>query len=192
MIFCSTQIIGHSDVQNVLKAGYNSSPAVLPHASVDKVLKAYFDKMLDRADRLYIPAGGMTSEQKSALEAKFTSILGMPYSTAEEIGAIETAVKDVAKTSSLRKIASGYAQARLSETLSELSSLLERKKTMLEAKNVAPDPVDPVDPVDPGKKDDNTDGKKKGCKSSVGAGAALITLAAAGVLAAVRGKKRDE
>lgn len=192
VIFCSTQIIGHSDVQNVLKAGYNSSPAVLPHASVDKVLKAYFDKMLDRADRLYIPAGGMTSEQKSALEAKFTSILGMPYSTAEEIGAIETAVKDVAKTSSLRKIASGYAQARLSETLSELSSLLERKKTMLEAKNVAPDPVDPVDPVDPGKKDDNTDGKKKGCKSSVGAGAALITLAAAGVLAAVRGKKRDE
>ena len=69
---------------------------------------------------------------------------------------------------------------------------MERKKTMLEAKNVAPDPVDPVDPVDPGKKDDNTDGKKKGCKSSVGAGAALITLAAAGVLTAVRGKKRDE
>ena len=79
-------------MQNVLKAGYNSAPAVLPHAQTDKILKAYFDTMLDRADRLYIPAGGMNEEQKSALEAKFRNILSMPYSTAEELGAIGTAV----------------------------------------------------------------------------------------------------
>lgn len=189
-IFCSTQIIGHDDVQKVLKAGYNSAPAVLPHAQTDKILKAYFDTMLDRADRLYIPAGGMNEEQKSALEAKFRNILSMPYSTAEELGAIGTAVKDIAKTSSLRKLASGYAQARLSESLSELSSLLERKQAMLEAKNPSPDPV--PDPVGPGKDEDNANGKKKGCKSSFGAGAALITLVAAGVTVCARGKKRGE
>ena len=177
-------------MQNVLKAGYNSAPAVLPHAQTDKILKAYFDTMLDRADRLYIPAGGMNEEQKSALEAKFRNILSMPYSTAEELGAIGTAVKDIAKTSSLRKLASGYAQARLSESLSELSSLLERKQAMLEAKNPSPDPV--PDPAGPGKDEDNANGKKKGCKSSFGAGAALITLVAAGVTVCVRGKKRGE
>lgn len=61
---------------------------------------------------------------------------------------------------------------------------------MLEAKNPSPDPV--PDPAGPGKDEDNANDKKKGCKSSFGAGAALITLVAAGVTVCARGKKRGE
>ncbi len=128
VIFCSTQIIGHTDVQEVLSSGANSiKNAVLPHATVTEVLKGYFDTILDRADRIYIPNNGMTADQKTALNAKFEEILKMTAEDAVDIYKIQQAVKAL-YSPSISTYAKSYSGQRLTEQLKELVDLLENKK----------------------------------------------------------------
>ncbi len=126
VIFCSTQIVGHEDVQEVLKAGVNSMPGVLPHASLDAVLKGYFDCILDRAQRLYIPAGGMTQEQADSLKAKFDEICAMSAEGPVDIRKIQAAVEGLYSMTGTG-YAKGYSGQRIVESLKELVDLLDTR-----------------------------------------------------------------
>jgi len=126
VIFCSTQILGHDDVQEVLKLGANSKNSVLPHSSVDTILKASFNDILSKIDRIYIPKAAMTDAQKELLNSTFTTILNMPYSNTIEIYKIQQAVKAI-YSGRMSKYAKGYAVARLSEDLKYLYDILETK-----------------------------------------------------------------
>lgn len=147
VIFSGAQIIGHDDVQYVLEIGVNHKWAVLPHADIDKILVASFEDILDKAERIYIPAQAMTQEGKENLEDAFEEILNMPHSTNEEIEAIYIKVSDIANNVS--RYASGYAKTRISEDLEYLAGILEARSLMsIIDDNEAPDdnPINP--PVD--------------------------------------------
>ena len=126
VIFCSTQIIGHEDVQEVLMAGINSTSAVRPHDSLDKVLAGYADCILDRAQRIYIPAGGMTQEQYDQLAAKFAEIQAMPTDGAVNVYKIQKAIQGLYGMTGT-SYAKGYSGQRMVETLKELVALLDTR-----------------------------------------------------------------
>lgn len=130
VVFCSTQIIGHEDVQNALKSGVNSKWAVLPHAPIADILAATKADLLDKADRIYIPAEGMTSDQKAAFEAVLSEIVAMPATNAVEIYKIKAAVEDLASTSQMKNYAKGYSRQRIIEQLEELASILDARISM--------------------------------------------------------------
>ena len=126
VIFCSTQIIGHEDVQEVLMAGINSTGAVRPHDSLNVVLEGYFNAILDRAERIYIPAGGMTQDQYDQLEAKFNEIMAMATDGPVNIYKIQKAVQSLYGMTGT-SYAKGYSGQRMIETLKELVSLLDSR-----------------------------------------------------------------
>lgn len=130
VIFCSTQILGHEDVQNALKNGVNSKLAVLPHDDINLLLSASFADILDKADRLYIPAGGMTEEQKESLKLVLDGIAAMDDSDAVAIYKIKKAISDLAKTSEIKKYASGYSRQRIIEQLNYLVDILDARMSM--------------------------------------------------------------
>lgn len=127
VIFCSTQIIGHDDVQQVLKEGANSKKAVLPHASTDKVIKAYFDDIISKAERIYIPKGGMTEAKFGALKSEFEKISAMDTSGAANIQKIRAALSAMYEYGAISAYASGYSGQRITEELRELDGLLDTK-----------------------------------------------------------------
>lgn len=163
VIFCSTQIIGHEDVQLALGSGVNSKWAVLPHADINDVLKAGFADIIDKADRIYIPAGGMTEEDKAALEAILNDIAAMSDDSAEAIYNIYKAIDNLAKND-IKDYAKGYSRQRIIEQLNELADIIDARISMklIEDKEWDPetDPERPKfeeeqKPVDP----DNGDNK---------------------------------
>lgn len=166
VIFCSTQIQGHDDVQTVLKDGVNSKEAVLPHDSIDKVIKAYFDTIIDRANRIYIPNGGMDADRLESLEAKFNEITSLDYSDYKKIYVIKSMIEDIYNPAGVR-YASGYSWQRITESLKELVSIIDVKMSLAlieagewnpEEEKVRPlfdenglisEPIEPVEPVEP-------------------------------------------
>ena len=129
VIFCSTQIIGHEDVQNALVSGVNSKWAVLPHAPIADLLAATKADLLSKADRIYIPAGGMTAEQKAALEAAIAELEAMPADTAIDIFKIQKKLSTLAKTG-IKDMAKGYSRQRIVEQLNELVDILDARISM--------------------------------------------------------------
>lgn len=132
VIFCSTQIVGHSDVQEVLSSGVNSKQAVLPHSATDKILKAYFDDILNKANNLYIPSGGMTEAQRTALSQKFQEISAIEVKGAKDIRKISNAVSAV--YTNISTYAKGYSGQRITAQLKELNQVLDIKisRTLIE------------------------------------------------------------
>ena len=126
VIFCSTQIIGHEDVQEVLMAGVNSTTAIRPHDSLDKVLEGYFGSILDRAQRIYMPNGGMTQEQYDQLSAKFAEIKAMDTDGAVNIYKISKAIQSLYGMTGT-SYAKGYSSQRMVETFKEIVSLLDTR-----------------------------------------------------------------
>lgn len=208
VVFCSTQIIGHEDVQEVLKAGANRLPAALPHASVKSILQAYYDCITRRATDLYIPAEGMTEAQLAALQAKLNEIIEMDTSTSAGIENARKAMESLAKK--YNTYAKGYSARRLQETLSEAAALLDTKlsRSMIdkgewdpESTAVRPTPGGsvPDNPPntgteDPGNQSGQTgnDTGNKGCKSAVGTTAVAGILLAAGAAFAVVARKNKK
>ena len=129
VIFCSTQIIGHEDVQNALKSGVNGKWAVLPHAPIADLLAATKADLASKADRIYIPAGGMTAEQKAALVAAIEEIEDMSAETAVDIYKILKKVETLAK-SGVKDMAKGYSRQRIAEQLNELVEILDARISM--------------------------------------------------------------
>lgn len=129
VIFCSTQIIGHEDVQEVLMAGVNSTTAIRPHDSLDKVLAGYFANILDRAQRIYIPNGGMTQEQYDQLSAKFDEIKAMPIDGAVNIYKISKSIQQLYGMTGT-SYAKGYSGQRMVETFKEMVSLLDTRMSI--------------------------------------------------------------
>lgn len=125
VIFCSTQIVGHPDVQDVLISGVNSKSAVLPHSATDKILKAYFDDILGKAQKLYIPNGGMTEEQYTELSKKFQEIELLDTDGAKNIRRIYNSVESI--YFDISQYAKGYSGQRISAQLKELNALLNLK-----------------------------------------------------------------
>lgn len=197
VIFCSTQIMGHEDVQNVLKEGVNSKKGVLPHASVNDVLKAYFDDISDKAERIYIPAGGMNEEKLAKLNAEFAKILAMDSNGAINIQKIRTAINSI-YARGLSTYASGYSGQRITELLKELYGLLDTKISLalIESGDWNPEenamrptvtdseiiPVTPPEPTDPNPSQPEKPGEEvkqpegSGCNSSFGAYGAVFAL----------------
>lgn len=193
VIFCSTQIIGHEDVQAVLKSGFNSQPAVLPHASVSEVLNAYFDRIETRIDKLYMPAELMTEAQKTELLAEFDKILAMDDVTAADLEAVRTAVARLYKSTVLPDYAKGYAARRIQETLTELNDLLETKVQILGG--VQDEPVTPPagsDSTDSTSSADSSSAgsKKKGCNASMAICGGVVAVLGLGAAMLLK-KKRD-
>ena len=195
VIFCSTQIIGHDDVQGMLQAGVNAKDAVLPHAETSKVLNAYFSAVLDRASNIYLPAGGMTAEQVTALGARFEKIKAMPSETAAELTAIRAEIEKLTKTSGVSAFAKGYSSARIRETMGELSDLLKTKIQRL-TPVVDDEPTTPNQPSNPpvnsGSEGNGSGREESGCKNTVGVGmAAIAALAMAGVAITAKCSKKE-
>jgi hypothetical protein len=126
VIFCSTQIIGHEDVQNALVSGVNSKWAVLPHAELSEVLAAAFADILDKADRLYIPAGGMTEQNKTDLAAIFEEIAAMSDEDAQSIYDIHNRIAAFVKNE-VKNYAKGYSRQRMIEQLNDLVDILDAR-----------------------------------------------------------------
>ena len=144
VIFSGAQIVGHQDVQNVLSSGVNNKWAVLPHASVDVILKASFDDLLDKVDRIYVPSGEMNSANREALKEKLDGILQMPYSTQEEIEAIYSALQELLN-GELKSFATGYSLQRLIENVDYLSDIIKTRSLMpIVEEEIAP-PVEEPD-----------------------------------------------
>lgn len=201
VIFCSTQILGHDDVQQVLKSGVNSREAVLPHASLAEILQAYADRISDRAERLYIPAGGMTEEKLSALLAQFDEIAKTDLSASKGIAEAETALKALAKN--YAKYAVGFSGRRLSETLNEIVSLVDLKlsRSMIDSGvwDPAVTPVRPsadgtVTPPDQPKPDQpnepNEPKNQTGLIVGLSVGAAVLVVAAVAVGVTLTARKK--
>lgn len=196
VIFCSTQVIGHDDVQQVLKAGVNSKTAVLPHADAKTVLGAYFNTVLDRAQRLYLPAGHTTDAKLASLEAKFNDILAMDMDTAGQLTAVKTAVSNLAKKTSSYVV--GKSRARVADLLNDAVALLETKIAILgpvsEGGGVAPDSSSSdsvTDSTGDSTQNSQTD-KKKGCGSEVAfVIPTLLTLAGVGLVTARKQRKEN-
>ncbi|MBE6925642.1 MAG: hypothetical protein E7461_02250 [Ruminococcaceae bacterium] len=129
VIFCSTQIVGHEDVQQALSSGVNSKWAVLPHAAIKDVLAASFADILDKADRIYIPAEGMTAENKDALAAIFDEIAAMADTSAENIYNLAKRIETLA-SKEVKNYAKGYARQRIIEQLGELADILDARVSM--------------------------------------------------------------
>ena len=129
VIFCSTQIIGHEDVQNALLSGVNSKWAVLPHAPLADIFAATKADLASKADRIYIPAGGMTEEQKAALVAAIAELEAMPADTAVDIYKILKKVEALAKNG-VKDMAKGYSRQRIIEQLNELVEILDARISM--------------------------------------------------------------
>jgi uncharacterized lipoprotein YddW (UPF0748 family) len=153
VIFSGAQIVGRKDVQDVLFSGVNNKEAVLPHAAIDVILSASFNDILDKSDRIYIPAEKMTAEQREQLAYIFDNISKMPFSTAEEIRAIYIQILTLKAT--LGSFASGEARDRINEDIVYLADILEARSLM---------PITPpiIEDPDNGDNDDNggnTDGE---------------------------------
>ncbi len=185
VIFCSTQIIGHEDVIEVLKLGVNSSESVLPHADIKDILEATFSDIVSRSDNIYIPNGGITNDNLNELKSIFDSILEMNDDTSLDLYNIQKRIIAL-YDSEIQSIAKGYSRQRIIETLKELSNILDTQisRKMIDNKEWDPsiEEVRPEfekeEPID----DDNNDNKttenntsqnepevvnKKGCKSDL-------------------------
>ena len=148
VIFASQQIIGHPDVQLALGSGVGRKMGVLPHADIGEILKADFEDILDKADRLYILAGDMTAEQRSDLENGMNGILAKPYSTSTEFKSVYAGVNTL--KNALKYYASGYSYDRINQQLTELLAILNaRYEMMLVAESNIQIPEEPEAPSEP-------------------------------------------
>ena len=129
VIFCSTQIIGHQDVQDALKLGVNGKTAVLPHSDINLILAASFADIIDKAGRLYIPAGGMTEEQMAELEAILNEIAAMSDDDSVAIYLIKNRIENLVKNE-IKNYAKGYSRQRIIEQLNEMVDILDARISM--------------------------------------------------------------
>ena len=129
VVFCSTQIVGHNDVQIALKNGVNLKQAVLPHADITTILEASFVDILDKSARIYIPAGHMTAAQRVELTKTFAYILALSDDSGAEIYRIQRNVDDL--ISNLKNyVKNSYSRQRIKAQLEYLSALLDTRISM--------------------------------------------------------------
>ena len=184
VIFCSTQIIGHEDVIEVLKLGVNSNKSVLPHDDIKKVLSATFDNILLRATNIYIPNGGMSEDNLEQLRTIFNSILEMNDETSLDVYNIQKRIITLYETE-IQSLAKGYSRQRIIETLKETTNIIDTSlsRMMIDSKEwnpekeatrpsfekeeevTPPDDKDKEEPKDDDSKKEET--SKKGCKSEI-------------------------
>lgn len=125
-IFCATQVLGMSDVQQMLKYSSQGKQAVLPHADVKTVLQAYAGALTRRADEIYIPKGAMSTAQKTALLDEWNDIVAMDGSSAQGIEQIRQAVNRL-QTQGYDAYASGQAKLRIAELIEDCLAVLTVK-----------------------------------------------------------------
>ncbi len=126
VIFCSTQILGHEDVQEVLKAGINSAGAILPHASAQEVLEAFFTRIEENAEELYIPNEYMTEAQLTLLKAEFARISAIDARGATGLRRVVTELTDLREY--ITDYAVGFAARRIESTLDEAINIMTVKR----------------------------------------------------------------
>lgn len=200
--FDSKTIMNSELARTYLSNGIYGSAAVVPHKQIDKLLAAFTDEMKSRAD-LYEIEGNKLTAYNAALDA----LKAMPFSTAEEIRAIMTAVYQIQNNA--KNYASGHATTRIAEEMANLNNVLDAhlsryyidKEGWIPAESIRPDRVNPPKPdpdPDDGDGDDNPPApapeKGCGCGSSIGVatgGAALILLLVGLSVAFTRKRKQN-
>lgn len=218
VIFCSTQIMGHDDVQQVLKEGANSKTAILPHAATADVINAYFADIKSKATRIYIPSGGMNETKHAALLAELDAISQMSVESAKDIQKVCDRITAMYEYGAISAYASGYSGQRITEQLRELNGLLDVKISRLliesgewdpEANPVrpnvngggntptppGPDTPDPPGPDDPGREEPSAPTNGGGNMVviiSCSVAAAVVVLAAVAVLVVIMIKKKNK
>ncbi len=198
VIFCSTQILGHDDVQELLRAGVNSKTAVLPHDTAYNVIKAYFDAVLDRAERIYMPANGMTQAQYDSLAKLFGDILAMDTETSSDLDAIYNEVIKLTKSATIAKYAKTNSALRISAAMKELCGVLDTKIQRLaltEKTSNTPNTGDSSNSSSSGNANNGVSNggseEKSGCKSTIVYDATLCT-AAIGAACLLFKKRRNQ
>jgi uncharacterized lipoprotein YddW (UPF0748 family) len=124
-IFASQNLLGLDEISYVYTNGTHRKAAVLPHAEVSVILDAMFNDILDKADRIYIPKGKMTEEEKANLIIEFEAIKDMPNETSKELLLLIQAIDDL--SSDMNDFGSGYADDRMKEDLVYLNEVLDVK-----------------------------------------------------------------
>jgi uncharacterized lipoprotein YddW (UPF0748 family) len=128
-IFASQNILGLSDVQEVLKESTFRSAAVLPNDDINKIIKTAFEDILSKADRIYIPSGKMSALQRRSLSNKLKSIENKKLKSSRDINKVENKI-DALKSSILR-YSLAPASNRIAEDLEYLNDILKVREDML-------------------------------------------------------------
>ena len=102
--------------QNILRQGTFRNAAILPHGDLTEVVNVSLEDMLDRAQRLFIPAQAMTQTQKEQLTTVFESWRQQPLESNDDL----KAMLELLDAFSFSPYASGAAALRLQESLDYL------------------------------------------------------------------------
>ena len=111
------------DVQKVLTEGLFRNDAVIPHEDQDLIISTVLSYLDDKANRIYIPRGGITQSNYNDLKLVLDQLALMPNDTINDFRAQIDAFKAL-QTSSY---ASGAARDRIAEDRNYLVSVLEAK-----------------------------------------------------------------
>lgn len=128
-IFASQNILGLSDVQEVLKESTFRCSAVLPSGDINKIINTSFKDILAKADKLYIPNGKMSDSQRASLKNKFEAIENKKLKSNKDINKVITKIDELKST--ISKYSLVPASNRITEDLEYLSNILAVRANML-------------------------------------------------------------
>ena len=117
----------NTKVQGILTNGAFRTDAIRPHDETSVVISAIFDLILDRADRIYIPSGNMTTEQRTSLANEFTLLQAMQVDTISDLSSLITALEGL----QVDTYSSGEAINRINEEVQYLIDILTIKSERL-------------------------------------------------------------
>lgn len=137
-IFASQFVLGLEDVEEVLHESTYRKEAVLPHGDLDTILDAAFEDLLDKADRIYIPTGNMTRQQRKMLEQRLRAVTAMPKNKSVQLETVIHVLCQIARKSSL--YADGQAAERIAENLDYLMDILKIRVKRMALAEVASHP----------------------------------------------------
>lgn len=152
VIFASQNITGYGLVSDSFTLGIFSKKAVIPHDDIKLIIETMTKDMVgdhSKAERLYIPAGKMTTTQQNDLKTELTKIANMPYATSSDVEKMVEALEEI--IDDIQDYGSGFADNRMKEDLTYLSEILQVRATRLEIEEgtwVQPGTEEPVEPTD--------------------------------------------
>jgi uncharacterized lipoprotein YddW (UPF0748 family) len=136
VIFASQNLTGYGKVSESLLLGIFSKEAILPHEDIRLLINTMKNDIVgenSKADRIYIPAGRMTEQQRINLRNEMDRIAGLNYSTPEAVEAIIIELESL--ISNANTYGSGFANNRIKDDLLYLVEILKVRVTRMEIDN---------------------------------------------------------
>ena len=131
----------NTKVQSILTNGTFRNAAMVPHGDTQTVVTTIFDDILDKADRLYVPHGKMTSQQRADLEAALLPLRSMSMQAEQDLYDLIAALEAI----NVATHATDVAVNRIQDDIDYLIDILVIKAKRLHFDNtidisVNPDP----------------------------------------------------